>query len=174
MSQAFLGEVRIFAGNFAPSGWAFCDGQLTPISEANELFDLIGTIYGGDGQETFALPDLRGRVPMHFSDQHKQGEKAGSDEVTLTTQQMPAHKHLVQTSQKPGSKFIPFDTNIVADQGPAGISEVFAFKDSDANPIVLNPAVIGPSGGQQPHDNIQPSLAVNYIIALKGIIPTKS
>ena len=173
MGQPYTGEIRIFAGNFPPSGWAFCDGQLMPISEAEELFNLIGTMYGGDAQETFALPDLRGRVPIHFSDQHPQGETAGSDEVTLTVQQIPVHKHPVNTSKKPGSQFIPFDTNIIADLGPAGINQITAFKDSAANPVVLNPSVVGAKGGGEPHDNIQPTLAVNYIIALKGIFPTK-
>ena len=174
MSDPYIGEIRMFGGNFAPAGWAFCDGQLMPISENDALFTLIGTMYGGDGQETFGIPDLRGRLPMHFNGNHPQGELSGTDTVTLTSQQMPVHNHAVLTSQAPGSSSVPSGTVNISDEGPAGITQIFTYLQTAANQIAMNQNIVGPAGGQQPHNNIQPTLAINYIISLFGIFPTQN
>jgi microcystin-dependent protein len=152
----------MFAGNFAPAGWAFCNGQLIPISENDVLYTLIGTTYGGDGQETFALPNLQSRVPMHVGNGNVLGEMAGVEEVTLTIQQIPVHSHQ------------PFGSNSGATQvTPAGamfaqsISSLYA----QVSPIGLAPQAISPVGGSQPHTNIQPYLCINFIISLFGIFP---
>jgi microcystin-dependent protein len=174
MSDPYIGEIRMFGGNFAPAGWAFCDGQLLPISENDALFTLLGTMYGGDGQETFGIPDLRGRLPMHFNGNHPQAEMSGVESVTLTTQQMPVHNHAVLTAQAPGSTGTPSGSVSIADEGPAGITTIFTYKESAANQIAMNSNIVGVAGGQQPHNNIQPTLAISYIISLFGIFPTQT
>ena len=174
MSDPYIGEIRMFGGNFAPAGWAFCDGQLMPISENDALFTLLGTMYGGDGQETFGVPDLRGRLPMHFNGNHPQSEAGGVESVTLTVQQIPTHNHAVLTSKAPGSSGTPAGTLNLADEGPAGITQIFTYKQSAANQLGLNSQMVSPAGTSQPHDNIQPTLAVSYIISLYGIFPTQT
>ncbi|HET7843389.1 MAG TPA: tail fiber protein [Xanthomonadales bacterium] len=154
----------MFAGNFAPAGWAFCWGQLMPISENDALFTLIGTTYGGDGQETFALPDLQGRVPMHQGASSIIGEKAGVESVTLTTSQMPAHSHALLASQDTA------DGSTIAGRmfGQVGATQVYREALPTA-PFAAN--ALGPAGGSQPHDNMQPYLGINFIISLFGIFP---
>jgi microcystin-dependent protein len=176
MAQPYVGEIRMFAGNFAPAGWMLCQGQVLPISENEVLFNLIGTTYGGDGQSTFALPDLQSRVPIHMGTggggTYNIGENGGVESVTLTTQQIPSHNHLVTTTAQAGTSNTP-NANNIANEGPAGISNVFSYLPfSGLTQVQLNPNTIGTAGGSQPHDNIQPILAINYIISLFGIYPS--
>ena len=168
MAQPYVGELRMFCGTFAPVGWLFCDGQSLPISENETLFQLIGTTYGGDGQETFNLPDLRGRAPMHFtpsSNQVQLAEKAGVEEVTLTVQQIPNHNHAFLAA------------NVNADQTDAANNLVsntatISLYANEAPNNNMNPGAIGPVGGSQPHTNLQPYLGINFIISLFGIFPS--
>lgn len=177
MSDPYVGEIRIFAGNFAPVGWLFCQGQLVPISENETLFNLIGTTYGGDGQETFGLPDLQGRVPLHqgtlSGNTYVLGEKAGSEIVTLTSTQMAQHSHQVFSTGAAGTTATPGPGTIMADEGPAGVAGVFAYTPfSGTNQVSLRPTAVGFEGGNQPHDNMQPYLTINYIISMYGIFPS--
>jgi microcystin-dependent protein len=166
----------MFGGNFAPAGWMLCQGQLLPISENEVLFNLIGTTYGGDGQENFALPNLQSRVPMHVGSGFIQGQTGGVETVTLTANQMPIHNHFVGAATSENGSNIPSQGTILANEGPPGQSTVFTYRPFDAaNPVVqLSSASIGPSGGSQPHDNLQPYLAINFIISLFGIFPTQN
>ena len=178
MSQPYIGEIRMFGGTFAPVGWALCAGQLLPISENDTLFTLIGTTYGGDGQENFGLPDLQGRVPVHAGTQggttYSLGEKAGTESVTLTTQQIPTHNHLV-ASTAPGASGTPAATTIISDQAPASGAPVSAYLPfAAASQVALRNSIVGPTGGSQPHDNMQPFLVVSYIISLFGIFPSQN
>ncbi len=167
MAQPYVGEIRIFAGNFAPAGWMFCEGQQLPISENETLFQLIGTTYGGDGESTFNLPDLRGRIPLHQGNGFILAETGGAEEITLTTQQMAAHNHPFLGSALNATTTSP--TNNV----PATMPEVTTFAyGTDLPPTPLNNQSIGPVGGSQPHTNFQPYLCVNYIISLFGIFPS--
>jgi microcystin-dependent protein len=166
MSQPYVGEIRIFAGNFAPAGWQFCDGSLIPISENETLFNLIGTTYGGDGQSTFALPDLRGRVPVHQGNGFVLAELAGTETVTLITQQIPAHNHTPAAVVEAGNQASPSAT---------------VWAQSAANPysttapsVAMAGAAVGSTGGSQPHENMIPFLAVNFIISLYGVYPSQS
>lgn len=165
MAQPYVGEIRIFAGNFAPAGWMFCSGQLLPISENVTLFNLIGTTYGGDGQSTFALPNLQSRVPIHMGNGFVLAQTGGQETVTLTTGQIPAHNHVPKCNSGPGNQ-----------QGPG--NGVWASPStgtiySDVAPsLAMNVGAIGQDGGNQPHDNIMPYLALNFIISLFGIFPT--
>ena len=169
MSQSYIGEIRMFAGNFAPAGWALCAGQLLAISENDALFNLIGTTYGGDGQTTFALPDLRSRVPMHQGSGHVLGEMGGVEAVTLTTSQIPAHSHIAQASSA-GSATSP-SGGVWANSPALQFAPV-----SPAPPplVAMNAGVMAASGGSQPHDNMLPYLAINFIISLFGIYPSQS
>jgi microcystin-dependent protein len=175
MGQPFVGEIRMFGGNFAPAGWMTCDGQLLPISENDVLFNLIGTTYGGDGQSTFALPNLAARVPVHMGTgpggtQFSIGQNGGTPSVTLTTNQLPSHTHaLVATSS--GQQQTPAANTLPADAVP-GNSEVYGPVGSALTQLVAN--TIGPSGGSQPHDNMQPYLVITFIISMFGIFPTPS
>jgi microcystin-dependent protein len=166
MSQPYVGEIRMFAGNFAPAGWMFCEGQLLPISEFETLFNLIGTTYGGDGQSTFALPDLRGRLPMHQGNGFTLAETGGVETVTLTVSQMPAHSHpyLVSTS---GTNPSASPSGAVLDSSPN--SKMYR---QAAATVGFAPASIGSTGGSQPHDNFQPYLCVDFIISLFGVFPS--
>lgn len=162
----YLGEIRMFAGNFAPAGWAFCDGRTLAISENDALFTLIGTTYGGDGQETFNLPNLQSRLPMHFSGSHPLAETAGTEQVTLTVNQVPAHAH-----PQVGSG------NNAGETAPGG--NVLGVAASDiyvtGGPFVaLAPAAVSPTGGSQPHENMQPFLCISFIISLFGIFPQQT
>jgi microcystin-dependent protein len=165
MAQPYVGEIRMFGGNFAPAGWMFCEGQLLPISENETLFQLIGTTYGGDGQSTFALPDLRGRIPIHQGNGFILAETGGTEEVTLTTQQMPIHNHAFLASKGPGNVNGPAG-NVTAES--AAVKIYFA----DVPSVAMNAAAVGPVGGSQPHTNFQPYLCVDFIISLFGIFPS--
>jgi microcystin-dependent protein len=173
MAQPYVGEIRMFAGNFAPAGWMFCEGQLLPISENETLFQLIGTTYGGDGQSTFALPDLRGRLPLHqgtFSGStFILAENGGSESVTLTTQQIPIHTHGllcaasggVPNSNPKNGFWAATDQNQYSTQAGAA-----------AMGTAQNNLLSDPVGGSQPHDNFMPYLCINFIISLFGLFPS--
>lgn len=175
----YVGEIRLFAGNFAPVGWAFCDGQLIPISENETLFQIIGTTYGGDGEFTFALPDLRGRIPIHQGNGFVLAETGGAEEITLTVNQIPAHAHALR-----GPGMIAYGAGKGNSSSPVGnypamipglnlySTEVRAGVNLNS-PSIPNPnAVLTPVGGSQPHTNMQPYLCVNFIISLFGIFPS--
>jgi microcystin-dependent protein len=166
MASPFIGEIRMFAGNFAPVGWAFCNGAIMPIDQNDALFNLIGTTYGGDGQTTFALPNLQSRVPVHVGQGFALGQSGGAEAVTLTTSQIPAHSHVPQANTGPGTQ-------------PTPAGGVWA--QSSLNPfssvlpsVALDPAAIGLTGGSQPHDNMLPFLVVNFILSLFGIFPSQT
>ena len=169
MAQPYVGEIRIFAGNFAPNGWFFCEGQLLPISEYETLFQLIGTTYGGDGESTFALPDLQGRLPVHQGTYqgvtYTIGEAAGTEEVTLTTGQIPTHTHDFKVTADIGN--VPSPTGAIV-----GVSTKAKVFFADPPTVNFNAADIGPVGGSQPHTNFQPYLCLNFIISLFGIFPS--
>lgn len=167
MAQPYVGEIRMFAGNFAPAGWMFCEGQLLPISENETLFQLIGTTYGGDGQSTFALPDLRGRIPIHQGNGFILAETGGAEEITLTVNQIPAHTHALLATNNTATTLTASQQVMAASTG-ATISPY----GSDAPLTNLAPASIGAVGGSQPHTNFQPYLCVDFIISLFGIFPS--
>lgn len=166
MAQPYVGEIRMFAGNFAPLGWMFCEGQLLAISQNETLFQLVGTTYGGDGQETFALPDLRGRIPIHQGNGFILAETGGAEEITLTVQQIPQHSHSMLAFDQPGNQASPagnrlghsFNVVPYTSDGPTGDS--------------LDPTAVGATGGSQPHTNFQPYLCVDFIISLFGLFPS--
>src|SRR5436309_2371790 len=164
MAQPYVGEIRMFAGNFAPAGWMFCEGQLLPISEYETLFNLIGTTYGGDGQSTFALPDLRGRIPLHFGNGFILAETGGVETVTLTTSQIAAHSHAFLGTS--GSATQPNPANNLPAQ-----SLTASFYNSGAANTAMAAGAVGTSGGSQPHNNFQPYLCINFIISLFGVFP---
>jgi len=177
MSDCYVGEIRMFAGNFAPAGWAFCEGQMMPISENETLFNLIGTTYGGDGQETFALPDLRGRVPLH-SGTHPpsgrtltQGEQGGVETVTLTTSQMPNHTHLITASSDRGTAAFTNTTGYPAATAVAGTA---IYGASNGGVVAMAANAVSLAGGSQPHDNMAPYLCVSFIISLYGVFPSQT
>jgi len=171
MANPFIGEIRMFAGNFAPQGWAFCNGQTLSIAENDALFNLIGTTYGGDGVQTFVLPNLQSRVPAHMgtsaSGTYVQGQMAGEENVTLNLNQIPAHTHVAAADSNPGTL-----------ASPAG----HVWAGSNDNPFApaasadqqLAAGALSLAGGGQPHDNVVPFLAVNFIIALEGIFPSQN
>lgn len=175
MSEPFIAEIRIFAGNFAPRGWAFCDGQLLPIAQNTALFSLIGTTYGGDGRTTTALPNLKGRAPMHPGrgpglTSRRLGERGGVETVTLTEAQMPNHIHSVNVSPDPGDLNAPGSNRSIARSTGA-----FAFhSDTAANLTSMAAATTQSVGGSQVHNNMQPYLAMEFIIALVGLYPSRS
>ncbi len=171
--EVFLGEIRMFAGNFAPTGWAFCQGQLLPIAQNTALFSLLGTTYGGDGRTTFALPDLRGRVPVGFGQgpglSYKDlGQQFGTETVTLTTAQMPAHSHTVNAVTSEGNQNLP--TNSL----PANTKALDKEYSDAASNTTMKSGMIGITGSSQPVNISQPSLGVNFIIALQGIFPSRN
>ncbi len=167
MSSPFIGEIRLFAGNFAPQGWAFCDGSLMAIAENDALFNLIGTTYGGDGQNTFALPDLRSRVPIHQGPGFVIGQAAGEESVTLTIQQIPIHSHAAQcragtsNSANPSGNFW-------------GSSSALQYAAPGDTVSAMAAAALPAAGGSQPHDNMIPFLGINYIISLFGVFPSQT
>ncbi|MGW5237399.1 phage tail protein [Monashia sp. NPDC004114] len=167
MAQPYVGEIRMFAGNFAPAGWAFCDGQLLPISENETLFQLIGTTYGGDGESTFAMPDLRGRIPLHFGNGMALAETGGVEEVTLTIQQIPSHSHPFLGSTTTAGTNSPNNNILALSTG----STIFPY-GTDQPLTKLKAGSISPRGGSQPHTNFQPYLCINFIISLFGIFPS--
>jgi microcystin-dependent protein len=166
MAQPYVGEIRMFAGNFAPAGWMFCEGQLLPISENETLFQLIGTTYGGDGESTFALPNLQSRIPLHQGNGLTLAEMAGEEEVTLNANQMPVHNHAFLATSAAGNGTSP--TNALLAKPVASIYNSL----QPPGLVSMNPAVITPAGGSQPHNNCQPFLCVNFIISLFGIFPS--
>ena len=167
MSLPFVGEIRMFGGNFPPAGWALCNGQMLAISQNDVLFSLIGTTYGGDGQETFALPDLRGRIPVHTGQGHTLGEAAGSEQVTLTQQQIPAHTHALLASAGPASPVALPAGSVLASNAAAALY--------DANPSQnMSGSAVTAAGGSQPHENMAPYLCISFIISLFGIYPSQS
>ena len=165
MSQPYVGEIRMFAGNFAPAGWQFCEGQLLPISENETLFQLIGTTYGGDGQSTFALPDLRGRIPIHQGNGFILAETGGAEEITLTVNQIPAHSHPAIVLAEAGN--VSAGGNYLASG-----QDVQLFAAETIPTVSANAQTITPVGGSQPHTNFQPYLCVDFIISLFGIFPS--
>jgi len=167
MAQPFVGEIRMFAGNFAPAGWMFCEGQLLPISENETLFQLIGTTYGGDGESTFALPDLRGRIPVHQGNGFILAETGGAEEITLTVNQIPIHSHPLQGSTQLASSTNPQGA-VLAQDNIVGV-DLYVEDTPNSN---MAPSAIGPVGGSQPHTNFQPYLCIDYIISLFGIFPS--
>ena len=171
MSEPFLAEIRMFAGNFAPQGWAFCNGQIMSIAQNTALFSLVGTTYGGDGQTTFALPNLQSRVPIHWGQgpglsNYVWGEQIGTETVTLLSTQMPSHNHSLAATTVAGGTATPSTGTVLANSHTTNIY--------GANPnTTLSPQAISQAGGNQPHNNIQPVLAVSFIIALEGIYPSR-
>ncbi|HST68170.1 MAG TPA: tail fiber protein [Solirubrobacterales bacterium] len=171
MAQPYVGEIRMFGGTFAPAGWGFCKGQLIPIAEYETLFNLIGTTYGGDGQETFALPDLQGRIAVHqgkgpgITQDYTIGEVGGVEEVTLTREQMPTHSHGMLASQGPGNSNTP-QGNVIG--SPPAVT-LFKREAPDRN---LAPTMVLPVGNSQPHENKMPYLTITYIISFFGIYPS--
>lgn len=177
MSDPFVAEIRIFPFNFAPSGWAFCDGQLLLISQNTALFSLLGTQYGGDGRSTFALPDLQGRVPVSQGQGgglsfYDVGEELGSDAVTVLVSEMPAHSHTLNAEDpaiQGADSSAPTSTSVLA-----ASSGGFAYRpDASSQPVQMNPAALATQGGGQPHNNLQPYLTLNFCIALQGIFPPR-
>ena len=172
MSSPYVGEIRMFGGNFAPAGWAFCDGATLLISENDTLFNLLGTTYGGDGQETFNLPDLRGRIPIHQGQgpglsNYIIGQASGSETVTLTTSQIPSHNHSYQATTNPANSTNPND-------GLLARSSVDIYTADLSAQAVMSPQSIGSTGGGQAHDNMMPFLVVSFIISLFGIYPSQT
>lgn len=166
MSEPFIGEIKMFGGNFVIRGYAFCDGTLLLIDQNDALFSLIGTTYGGDGQTTFGLPDLRGRIPVHQGIRFQLGQPSGTETVTLTSAQIPSHNHAVAADSNTGSSGNP-QGNIVA-------GSTLTPYNTLAVDINMGGSSIGNTGGSQPHDNIMPYQCVNYIIALEGIFPPRN
>jgi microcystin-dependent protein len=171
VSEPYVGEIRMFGGSFAPQGWAFCDGRLLPIAEYTVIFNLIGTTYGGDGITTFGLPDLRGRVPVHQGSNgattYVIGQSAGNENVTLNTNQLPSHNHVLQAGTTAGTQASPSNNAL------AGSSSL-AFYTTDAPATAMAPSGVGVSGGSLPHNNMQPFLCVSFIISLFGVFPTQN
>jgi microcystin-dependent protein len=167
MSQPFVGEIRMFGGNFPPNGWAFCDGSSIAISDNETLFQLIGTTYGGDGEQTFNLPNLQGRLPLHVGGAYQLGQMGGVPSVTLSVQQMPSHGHPLVGSTAPASGTNPQDT-LFSHLPDAGVQTAYG---STAPFGAIDPSSVAPQGGSQPHDNQQPYCVVSFIISLFGIFP---
>src|ERR1700756_5671089 len=175
MSNPFLAEIRIFTGNFAPKGWALCDGQLMPISQNTALFSLLGTNYGGDGKSNFALPNLQGSAPMHPGQGpglslHDLGETGGSDTVTLVESEIPSHSHGLTASNQAGT-----DQSPINEMFAGGVGGINLYADvPPASKVQLAGATVAPAGGDQPHNNLMPCLTLNFCIALQGVYPPRS
>jgi microcystin-dependent protein len=163
MAQPYVGEIRLFAGNFAPAGWMFCEGQLLPISENETLFQLIGTTYGGDGESTFALPDTRGRIPIHQGAGFILAETGGAEEITLTQNQIPSHTHALLATSAYATTTVPTGGLLAQADVPMYVA------GTPASPMAASVAAVG---GSQPHTNFQPYLCVSFIISLFGIFPS--
>jgi microcystin-dependent protein len=175
MGQPYVGEIRMFAGNFPPNGWMLCEGAPLPISENDVLFQLIGTTYGGDGEETFNLPNLASRIPIHMGTgpdgtTYQLGEMAGTEQETLTIQQIPNHNHPAQASTSQGTSQSPAGA-VLAQVTTSQAGTLMYGSDSVA---AMNNQSIGPAGGSQPHENTQPFLCINFIISLFGIFPSQT
>ena len=168
MAEPFLSEIRLFSFNYAPKGWAQCNGQFLPINQNQALFSLLGTTYGGNGQTTFALPDLRGRLAMHEGSGHTLGEKAGATAVTINAQTMPQHLHFLQGANKNGDQVIP--TNFLL----GNVNNLYRSAQPAANLVPLLAGTVTNVGGSQPHTNMAPYLVINFCIALQGIFPSQN
>ena len=166
MGQPYVGEIRMFGGNFAPAGWMFCEGQLMPISENEVLFQLIGTTYGGDGESTFALPDLRGRIPLHQGNGFTLAETGGAETITLTVAQIPSHSHPLLASNNDAT------TTNAGGNVPATTPNYTPYISANANSPFNAQSITG-TGGNQPHENFQPYLCVDFIISMFGIFPSQ-
>lgn len=174
MSEPFVGEIRMFAGNFAPRSWAFCDGQLLAVSQNDALFSLFGTIYGGDGRTTFGLPDMRGRLPMHAGtgpglSQRRLGAKTGQENVTLTSNQLPSHNHNMTANSAAGDSSTP--SGSFAKDATSSNLYINALTSTTTS---MNPNMVKDTGGSRAHTNLMPFLCVNFIVALFGIYPSRS
>jgi len=175
MANPFLAEIRIFPFNFAPKGWAFCDGQILPLSQNTALFSLLGTTYGGDGKSNFALPNMQGNAPMHPGQGpglslHDLGETSGSDTVTLLESEIPAHSHTVGAQTTPLSA-VAVATNATLSRPASGN---LYFTPGSPTLVTMDPNVIAPAGGDQPHNNLMPYLTLNFCIALQGVFPPRT
>ncbi len=169
MAEPFLSEIRMVSFNFAPKGWALANGQFLPINQNQALFALLGTTYGGNGQTNFALPDFRGKVPIHFGDGHTLGESAGQEAHTVTSQEMPQHTHFVTAiDNNSGNNNNPIG-NYLSNTLPNNL-----YSNTAANAVVMHPSTVSNVGGSQPHNNMQPYLTLNFIIALQGIFPSQN
>src|SRR5215472_4685674 len=168
MSGPFVGEIKMFAGNFAPAGWVFCNGALLPIDQNPTLFQLIGTTYGGDGQTTFALPNLQSRVPIHVGPGFALGQTGGTESVTLTTSQIPAHSHVPTCNSQNATAAGP-GGNVWAVPNPS-----VTIYSNVAPSLDMDPAAVGSAGGSQPHDNMIPFLVINFILSLFGVFPSQT
>jgi microcystin-dependent protein len=168
MSEPFLAEIRIVGFNFAPRGWAFCDGQILPINQNQSLYSLLGTTYGGDGRTSFALPDLRGRTPLHKGPGHSLGQKSGAETVTLGIGEMPAHTHAAHASSQVGNSRTPASHLLAAEISPDA-----AYHAPTPGTLVGIRAITN-AGGSQAHENMQPYIAVNFCIALQGLFPSRN
>jgi len=178
MSEPFIGQIMIFGGNFAPQGWALCDGSLLSISQNTALFSILGTTYGGNGTTNFALPDLRGRAAVGFGNgpglsPYVLGQSTGTETVTLTVGQIAAHNHLVTANAAPANVSSPSGADLAQSSDNQRVAVNAYSTPPPTAPVTLDPATVKPSGGSQPHGNIQPVLALNYIIALQGIFPSR-
>ena len=169
MSEPFLGEIRMFAGTFAPRGWALCDGQLMAISQNDALFSLVGTYYGGDGRTTFALPDLRGRFPLHQGNTHSLGQKSGNETVILNANHLPSHSHSLRYNDDRADVTSPAGNSLAA--SAAGDRQYAGQSSPVAN---MHTNAVAPSGGTQAHNNMPPFLCIHFIIALMGVYPSRS
>lgn len=174
MSEPFVGEIRMFAGSFAPQGWAFCDGQLLAISGNDALFSLLGTYYGGDGRTSFGVPDLRGRLPMHQGSgpglyPKSIGQKNGAETVTINSSQLPAHSHALGQANSRADTASP-DGNLLARSATGDLQ----LNNSAGNSVAMGSEAIGSTGGGQPHNNMPPFLCIRFIIALYGVYPSRS
>jgi len=165
MAEPFLAEVRMVGFDYAPRGWAFCDGQIMPINQNQALFSLLGTMYGGDGRTTFALPDLRGRTPIHLGLGYSQGQRGGSENVALGVSELPAHRHAYRATCDDASTTSPDGTKLA----PTAVQSYRASGELGA----LHAAAVGNRGGSQAHNNMQPYLTLTFIIALQGIFPSR-
>ncbi len=173
MADPFVAEIRIFPFNFAPRGWAFCDGQLLPLSQNTALFSLLGTTYGGNGQSNFALPDLQGRAPMHPGQGpglslHDLGETGGSETVTLLQSEIPAHTHAVNATNGPANLQAPAADRVL------GRATTNVYLDTPGSLVTLASEALAPAGGDQPHNNMQPYLTMFFNIALQGVFPPRT
>ena len=171
MADPFVAEIRIFTWTFAPKGWAFCNGQLLPISQNTALFSLLGTMYGGDGKSTFALPDLEGRIPIHSGQGsglslYDQGQEGGVETVTLLQSEMPVHNHALQVSADPATEREPPNQNFATGDG-------VNYWDTQSPNAVMNAAALAPAGGSLPHTNLMPYLTLSFCIAMQGVFPPR-
>jgi microcystin-dependent protein len=175
MADPFVAEIRVFPFNFAPKGWAWCDGQLLPLSQNTALFSLLGTTYGGDGKSNFALPDLQGRAPMHPGQGpglslHDLGETGGSETVSLLESEIPAHAHSLNASNQPGEDPNPGPTQAIARSVGASLYQDVV----NQNIVMMSDQTLAPAGGDQPHNNLQPYLTFYFCIALQGVFPPRT